>query len=53
MMNILNVPAYAHECRYWVARAVEGRYWFYGAWDDRAAAERVALEVEGFVVEAQ
>jgi hypothetical protein len=53
MMNILNVPAYAHECRYWVVRPAEGRYWFYGAWDDRRAAERVALEIGGDVVEAE
>ena len=47
MTNINNVPAYAAEYRYIVARLVEGEYWFYGAYEEGFKAERAALECNG------
>ncbi len=46
-----NVYDYALDMPYWVVRAVDGKCWFYGAWRDRAEANRVAKEEDGFVVE--
>ena len=45
MMNINNVPAYAENMKYIVARRVNGQYWFWGAWNDRDRANEVAIEV--------
>lgn len=42
---IKNYPAYANEYNYVVARWVEGDYWFWGAYDDYAEANRVAMEL--------
>ena len=55
MMNtdcIHNVPGYAYDCPYWVAREVEGEYWFYGAYLNAPRAREVAAMVGGVVVEA-
>ena len=49
MMNINNMPRYAENYDYIVARRVDGEYWFWGAWNDRDRANEVALE-EGCVV---
>ena len=50
--TVRNVPAYAYEHAYWVAREVEGSLWFYGAYDTADRAREVALMVGGVVVEA-
>lgn len=52
-VDVLNVPAYAEECFYWVVKAVEGRVWFFGAWDQYDSAMRVARDEGGFVVSNQ
>ena len=46
-VDIVNVPSYAHMLPYIVARKDEREYkfWFYGAWEDKAEAERVADEL--------
>ena len=49
--TVLNVPAYAYGYRFWVAREVEGRLWFYGAYPTADRAGEVALMVDGLVVE--
>lgn len=49
---INNVPGYADACPYWVAREVEGEYWFYGAYLNEARAREVAEMEGGVVVEA-
>lgn len=50
--TVRNVPAYAYEYAYWVAREVEGSLWFYGAYDTADRAHDVAVTVGGVVVEA-
>ncbi len=37
--------------KYVVARAVDGTLWYWGTWNDKAEAERVADEIDGLVVE--
>lgn len=48
--TVRNVPAYAHEHAYWVARKVEGLLWFYGAYDTADRARDVAVMVDGVVI---
>lgn len=49
-VKVNNLPATTN--RYIVARYVDHSLWYYGSWDSREDAERVALELEnGLVVE--
>jgi hypothetical protein len=50
MMNVKNLSAYAHTCRYIVARECDGDLWFWGAWNDYDTAYRVSCEVGGIVI---
>lgn len=50
-VKVNNVPEYAEEYRYLVVRDVEGKLWFWGAWNDENKARTVAREVGGLVVE--
>lgn len=50
-MKVNNVPGYAYDHKYVVARLCDGEYWFWGAWDDLKEAQRVAQEMDGIVVE--
>lgn len=47
---INNLPTYANEYKYIVARRVDGELWFWGAWNDLNKANEVALEIGGEVV---
>ena len=47
---INNLPAYANEYKYIVARRVDGELWFWGAQNDRNKANEVAIEIDGEVV---
>lgn len=51
MMNVNNLPAYAFAHHWIVARDIDGALWFYGAYDDREKADKVAETVSGIVVE--
>ena len=47
-VELMNVPKYAESMPYIVARVDEtdsNVYWFYGAWDNKVDADRVALEL--------
>lgn len=46
---INNLPTYANEYKYIVARRVDGELWFWGAWNDRNKANEVAIEIGGEV----
>ena len=40
-----------HKRKKWlVLRAVDGKVWYYGQWDNEAEAHAVAEEIDGFVV---
>lgn len=47
---IKNVPDYADDFPYIVARECDGADWFWGAFDNADKAEEVAKNVSGFVV---
>ena len=47
MTKINNLPTYATEYKYIVARAIDGAFWFYGAYNDGAKAEQAAIECDG------
>lgn len=49
-MEIKNIPAYANDYEFIVAREVDGALWFYGAYADGFKADKVATEVGGVVV---
>ena len=53
MMTIQNVPEYAKNYKYIVARRVDGELYFWGAWNDRNKANEVAIEISGEVVTNQ
>lgn len=50
IMRINNVPDYADEYNYIVARICDRELWFYGAYDDKATADRAAEEVDGVII---
>lgn len=50
-MTVNNMPTYAKEYNYIVARECDGEYWFYGAYETADRANRVAVEVGGVVVD--
>ena len=50
-MTVYNVPTYAKEYNYMVARECDGKLWFYGAYETKERATEVAIEVRGIVVE--
>ena len=47
MTAINNLPKYATEYKYIVARNIEGEWWFFGAYNDGFKAERAAIECDG------
>ena len=49
--KINNLPAYANEYAYSVARFVDDELWFYGAYENENRADEVANEINGIVIE--
>ena len=50
MTNINNLPDYAYDYRYIVARECEGELWFWGAYDGYMTAVFAAEDIHGVVV---
>jgi len=51
MCEIKNMPKYANEHEFIVARNFENDLWFWGAFDSRREANDVAEKIEGVVIE--
>ena len=51
MIKINNLPAYADNYKFVVARRIDGELWFWGAWNDRNKANEAAREIGGMVIE--
>ena len=49
MGHIKNLPGYANDYTYVVARKVDGEWWFWGAYNDFRAAGDAAWEIDGDV----
>lgn len=49
-VTINNVPEYAKNYEYIVARKVDTELWFWGAYSDRDRAEQVAIDEDGLVI---
>ena len=47
MTEIKNLPTYATDYKYIVAKEVDGDWWFYGAYNEGSRAERAAIECNG------
>lgn len=45
---IKNIPDYAKDYKYIVARRVDGEFWFYDAWNDSYKANTVARELKSY-----
>ena len=45
--KINNLPKYAEDKKYIVAREIEGELWFWGAYDDLDKAVNAATEIRG------
>ena len=51
MMTIQNVPEYAKNYKYIVARRVDGELYFWGAWNDKDKANNISHELgDGIVI---
>lgn len=48
-LQIQNIPAYAADYEFIVARQDNNKFWFWGAWTDGWKADQVAHEVGGVV----
>lgn len=46
---INNMPEYAKDYEFIVAREVDNEYWFYGAYVNGFKAEQVAVEINGVI----
>lgn len=49
-MSINNMADWAWEKKYVVFRVVDGKAWFYDAWDDYRKALRQAIEENGQII---
>ena len=49
-MTVNNIPTYAKNYKYIVARAVSGELWFYGAYSTSTKAYDVAEQIDGIVI---
>lgn len=47
---VLNMPEYANDYEFVVAREVDGDYWYWGAYSDGFKAEKAAIEIGGFII---
>lgn len=50
MPKINNIPDYAKEYDFIVARECDGEFWFYGAYETVNRAMEVAIAVDGHVI---
>ena len=51
MMTIQNVPKYAKNYKYIVARQVDGEFYFWGAWNDKDKANNISHELgDGIII---
>lgn len=53
MEKIENLPEYALEYKYIVCRIVDGKHWFYGAYNDVLKAANAAQAICGFTYEVR
>lgn len=51
--RIINLPEYALEYRWVVAREEDTTLWFWGAYDDRDRANNIAEDIGGVTVEVR
>ncbi len=49
-LEINNKPEYADHYEFMVARQIDGKLWFYGAYRNGFKAYQVAAEIDGIVV---
>lgn len=53
VVDVCNVPEYAHKYKYWVVRYSAGYLWYWGAFDDENKAIDAAINEDGMVVTAK
>lgn len=50
-LKVNNLPSYALDHKYIVARVADTELWFWGAFDSYETATKAALEINGVIVE--
>ena len=50
MTMINNLPDYADNYKFIVARICDGEFWVWGAWNDWDKADKAAKEINGVVI---
>ena len=50
MTTIQNVPEYAKNYKYIVARQIDGKLYFWGAWNDKDKANNISHELRDGIV---
>lgn len=50
MMNLMNMPEYANDYEFVVAREIDGDFWFWGAYENGFKADQIAHEIGGVVI---
>ena len=53
LATVNNLPSYAARYKYVTARLVDGKLYFWGAYDERENAEAAAENIEGVVLEVR
>ena len=53
LVEVNNVPSYAYENKYIVARLYDASLWFYGATNNTEEARRIATEMDGVIIEVE
>ena len=53
LVDVCNVPEYAHKYKFWVVRYSSGYLWYWGAFDDENKAIEAAINEDGMVVIAE
>lgn len=51
-VKVNNVPR-GKKCKYIVARECDGELWYWGRWDDKEKAAKIAAEIGAIVVEME
>lgn len=52
-LKVYNLPDYAWENKFIVYRSVDGKAWFWGAYNEVSEAQKAADEIHGYIEEVR
>lgn len=53
LVEVNNVPPYAYENKYIIARLYDASLWFYGSTNNPEEARKIATEIDGVIIEVE